>query len=208
MQARKLYVVWIAIVLTACWSADAQEFAHEIMTGGRVNSPASSSVPVLAYGGEEPVTFPPPRASTSPSRASPRVRTPEVKVAAYCVRSCDGRYFPAPPVEKASLAESCKNLCPASETQLFHGSAIDEVRSQNGKAYSSLPNAFRYREELVEGCTCNGKDVVGLATIKPEDDATLRQGDMLATADGVKVVRLIVGGEPKFAAMSTSASSR
>jgi hypothetical protein len=34
MQARKPYVALIAIAVATCWSADAQEFAHEIMTGG------------------------------------------------------------------------------------------------------------------------------------------------------------------------------
>jgi hypothetical protein len=47
MQTRKLYVILVAVALATCWSVDAQEFAHEIMTGGRVNSPASSSARVL-----------------------------------------------------------------------------------------------------------------------------------------------------------------
>jgi hypothetical protein len=200
MQTRKLSVALVAVALTTCWSVDAQEFTHEIMTGGRVNPSASSSAPVLAYGRDEPATFSP--------RSSLRARSPDVRTATYCVRSCDGRYFPAPSAEKSSIAEGCKNLCPASETQVFYGSSIDGAYSQKGQAYSALPNAFRYRKELVEGCTCNGKDVVGLARIKPEDDGTLRRGDMLATADGMKVVRRIVDGEPQLAATSSPISSR
>jgi hypothetical protein len=200
MQTRKLYVISVAVALATCWSVDAQEFAHEIMTGGQVNSPASSSAPVLAYGRDEQATFPP--------RVSHRARSPDLRTAAYCVRSCDGRYFPAPPVEKNSVAESCKNLCPSGETQVFYGSSIDGAHSQKGQAYSDLPNAFRYLKELVAGCTCNGNDVIGLARIKPENDGTLRRGDMLATADGMKVVHRIVDGEPRFAATPTPVSSR
>jgi hypothetical protein len=200
MQKRKFSLVFVAIALGTCWSAGAQEFAHEIMTGGRTNAPASSSARVLAYGGDEQTTFPP--------RASHRARSPDIRTAAYCVRSCDGRYFPAPPVDKNGVAGSCMNLCPSGETQVFYGRSIDGAHSQKGQAYSDLPNAFRYRKELVAGCTCNGKDVVGLARIKPEDDATLRQGDLLASADGMKVVRRIGDGEPRFAATPTPVSSR
>ena len=57
----------------------------------------------------------------------------------------------------------------------------------SGKPYSELPNAFRYRNEIVAGCTCNGKDQFGLAPVKVEDDPTLRKGDLVAGADGLMV---------------------
>jgi hypothetical protein len=50
-----------------------------------------------------------------------------------------------------------------------------------------LPNAFRYRNEIVAGCTCNGKDQFGLAKVDVENDPTLRKGDMVASSDGLKV---------------------
>ena len=99
---------------------------------------------------------------------------------AFCVRTCDGRYFPVAASDKASRAASCNSFCPASETKVFYGSSIDNAASDNGKPYSELPNAFRYRNELVSGCTCNGKDQVGLAPVKIEDDPTLRKGDVVA----------------------------
>ncbi|MCK1638674.1 DUF2865 domain-containing protein [Bradyrhizobium sp. 157] len=106
---------------------------------------------------------------------------------AYCVRTCDGRYFPLTASDNANRAASCNKLCPASETKLFYGSSIDEAAAENGKAYSELPNAFRYRNELVSGCTCNGKDPVGLAQVKIEDDPTLRKGDIVAGENGLLV---------------------
>jgi hypothetical protein len=106
---------------------------------------------------------------------------------AYCVRTCDGRYFPVTASDNASRAASCNSLCPASETKLFYGSSIDNAAADNGKSYSDLPNAFRFRNELVSGCTCNGKDQIGLASVKIEDDPTLRKGDIVAGENGLLV---------------------
>ncbi|MEO6842029.1 MAG: DUF2865 domain-containing protein [Bradyrhizobium sp.] len=107
---------------------------------------------------------------------------------AYCVRSCDGRYFPISASDNQSRAASCNSFCPASETRLVYGSTIDSAATETGKPYSELPNAFRYRNEIVAGCTCNGKDQVGLAPVKIEDDPTLRKGDIVAGADGLMTV--------------------
>jgi uncharacterized protein DUF2865 len=106
---------------------------------------------------------------------------------AYCVRTCDGRYFPISGSDGQSRAASCNDFCPASETKIVYGSNIDHAATESGKPYSELPNAFRYRNELVAGCTCNGKDQVGLAPVKVENDATLRKGDLVAGADGLMV---------------------
>ena len=107
----------------------------------------------------------------------------------YCVRTCDGRYFPVVASDGQSKAEACKNFCPASETKFFHGGSIDNASSDTGKSYADLPNAFRYRKELVTGCTCNGKDTAGLASMKIEDDPTLRKGDIVAGANGLMIAQ-------------------
>ena len=106
---------------------------------------------------------------------------------AFCVRTCDGRYFPVTASDNASRAASCNSFCPASDTTVVYGSSIDNAAAENGKAYSELPNAFRYRNELVAGCTCNGKDQIGLAPVKVEDDPTLRKGDIVAGEGGLFV---------------------
>ena len=106
---------------------------------------------------------------------------------AFCVRTCDGRYFPISATDGVSRAASCNNFCPASETKIVYGSSIDQAAADTGKLYSELPNAFKYRTELVAGCTCNGKDQVGLAPVKIEEDLTLRKGDIVAGADGLMV---------------------
>ena len=106
---------------------------------------------------------------------------------AYCVRTCDGRYFPLPTSDSASRATTCSNFCPASETRVVYGGNIDDAATESGEPYSELPNAFRYRNEIVSGCTCNGKDPVGLASVKIEDDLTLRKGDIVAGEHGLVV---------------------
>nr|WP_246669299.1 MULTISPECIES: DUF2865 domain-containing protein [unclassified Bradyrhizobium] len=106
---------------------------------------------------------------------------------AFCVRTCDGRYFPITASDNASRAASCNSFCPASETTVVYGSNIDSAATDNGKPYSELPNAFRYRTEIVAGCTCNGKDQMGLAPVKIENDPTLRKGDIVAGENGLVV---------------------
>jgi hypothetical protein len=129
----------------------------------------------------------------TPRYDSPRYDTPRQRASsygggtAYCVRGCDGRYFPAQGNDSESKAQSCKSFCPASETSLVYGGNIDDATTDKGKSYSDLPNAFRYRNEIVAGCTCNGKDPVGLAQVKVDDDPTLRKGDIVAGADGLVV---------------------
>ncbi len=103
------------------------------------------------------------------------------------MRTCDGRYFPIAGPDNQSRAASCNSFCPASETKLVYGSDIDNAATETGKPYSELPNAFRYRKEIVNGCTCNGKDQVGLAPISVENDPTLRKGDIVAGANGLVV---------------------
>jgi hypothetical protein len=122
-------------------------------------------------------------APASPAEVRPRFAGGQ----AYCVRTCDGRYFPITGPGNESRAAACNSFCPASETKLVYGSNIDNAATEAGKPYSELPNAFRYRNEVVAGCTCNGKDQFGLAKIRIEDDPTLRKGDLVVGASGLMV---------------------
>jgi hypothetical protein len=106
---------------------------------------------------------------------------------AYCVRTCDGRYFPISAPDNASRTTMCNGFCPASETKVVYGGNIDSAATDTGKRYSELPNAFRYRNEVVAGCTCNGKDQFGLASVSIEKDPTLHQGDIVAGNGGLMV---------------------
>ena len=145
-------------------------------------------------------------------QAQPRPRYGSGGGQAYCVRTCDGRYFPISSSDRASRGETCNSLCPNASTEVFYGSAIDDAATENGKPYSRLPNAFRYRSELVAGCTCNGKDPVGVAQIDPEKDPTLRKGDIVAGANGLVVANISAarrgGAAVQFSPASESIRAR
>ena len=108
---------------------------------------------------------------------------------AYCVRTCDGRYFPLQRHSGVSPADLCKSFCPASKTAVFNGSKIDYSVASNGTRYADLENAFVYRDRTVDNCTCNGKDPYGLVRVDLNTDPTLRPGDIVATPNGLATFR-------------------
>ena len=154
-------------------TAHAEDFFSSLFRafGGHRAAPSSEQGP-FNYAPEQP-QYSPRRLATSGQ--------------AYCVRTCDGRYFPAPATANQSRAETCKSFCPATETKVFYGPSIDDAASEGGKPYGELATAYKFRSELVAGCSCNGTDPVGLARVSIADDKTLRRGDFVVEADGIKV---------------------
>jgi hypothetical protein len=104
---------------------------------------------------------------------------------AYCVRLCDGRFFPIQRHAGVTPAQACNSFCPASQTRIYHGSSIEHAVGHDGKRYADLGTAFAYREKVVADCTCNGKDAFGLVNTAVADDPTLRPGDIVATNTGL-----------------------
>jgi hypothetical protein len=86
-----------------------------------------------------------------------------------CVRTCDGYYFPisfhASQGRLRTDANVCSALCPAAETRLYYHSNPGQEAEQaiaadgSGEPLTKLPNAFRYRSEVVAGCTCGKPDL-------------------------------------------------
>lgn len=105
----------------------------------------------------------------------------------FCVRTCDGRYFPIARNTGAAPAQICSALCPTAATKIYQGSSIDNATA-NGQRYADLGTAFVYREKIVPGCTCNGKDAFGLAPVPLASDPTLHTGDIVATNEGLMAV--------------------
>ena len=103
---------------------------------------------------------------------------------AFCVRSCDGKYFPLMRAA-ASPVQMCQSFCPASATKVFFGSNIDSAYTPSGERYAESENAFAYRKALRADCTCNGRDPAGLAPVDLTLDSSLRPGDVIATTSGL-----------------------
>ena len=149
--------------------------------GGSRSQPPSGQLPPTAYADpSSPVPFGNPALRDPSAHASSAA--PEV---AYCVRLCDGRYFPIQRHSGANPAQLCSGMCPASKTKIFNGTEIDHATGNDGKRYADLETAFVYRQRLVDNCTCNGKDAFGTARVDLTTDPTLRAGDIVVTETGL-----------------------
>src|SRR4029077_3553624 len=119
----------------------------------------------------------------------PQQTAPAPRVAgsgpAFCVRSCDGKYFPLTLRGNATPVQVCQAFCPASATKVFYGGNIDGAASSSGERYADSDNAFAFRKALRADCTCNGRDPSGLAPVDLALDNSLRSGDVVATTDGL-----------------------
>src|SRR6202043_3159323 len=128
------------------------------------------------------------------SRTAPGIKT-ESSAPSYsggktfCVRLCDGRYYPITSGSSNSTpVQMCSAMCPAAKTKVFHGGEIASATDATGAHYTKLDQAFAYRKSVVPGCSCNGKDPFGLVTVCVASDPTLRAGDIVSTAEGLKPV--------------------
>lgn len=146
-----------------------------------------SSAPVA-----KPAPAPPSQSYADPAAPSsyPTVTTPAPssgggRFTTFCVRSCDGKYFPISARGGATPAQMCQSFCPASPTKIYSGNGIDYAVGAMGERYVDTPNAFAYRKALRADCTCNGRDPAGLAPVDLSLDTTLRPGDIVATSNGL-----------------------
>ncbi len=128
--------------------------------GGGASSPNAAprptSPPAQDYRYREPAA-PPPRsvgADTQPTEKGGKYRT-------MCVRMCDGYYFPvSASVSRRDFyrdARICKKSCGTEAVLFYHSSSSGDASTMidlTGRAYARLPNALRYRKQLVDGCKC------------------------------------------------------
>jgi len=114
-----------------------------------------------------------------------------------CVRSCDGYYFPISystlPTHFAEDQRTCQRECPAADVTLYSyrnpGESIDQAVSTNGQLYTALPTAYRYRTQLVSGCSCRRPGESWEDALKNADDSsTLESGDIVVTDQNAKAL--------------------
>jgi hypothetical protein len=113
------------------------------------------------------------------------------------VRTCDGYYFPISystvPSRFADDENTCKRLCPAADATLYSfrnpGEQMEQAVSEGGQQYTALPNAFRYRKELVASCSCRKPGESWADALRNSDDATtLESGDIVVTEKNAKAL--------------------
>lgn len=180
--------VALAVLMLALAGGDAsaQSLFESLFGGFRAPPRPIPAQPVPApYGATQPL---PGHAFADPSLPGSPPSAPSGRAVTYCVRLCDGRYFPVARPASGTPIQLCQALCPASRTKVFHGSEIKFAVAADGSRYGDLDNAFVYRERIVADCTCNGRDAFGMAPVDISLDPTLRPGDIVASGDGVKAV--------------------
>lgn len=173
-----------AAALSGPSAARAQDFFSALFGGFNARQAPQPYVR-MPFADEAPAPRPAPRGEATSRGGGGSV--------AWCVRTCDGRYFQLGATGDQSKEAACNSFCPAAKTEIVYGSSIDGAETESGKPYSALPNAFRYRTEVVDSCTCNGKDHFGLAQVSIDNDPTLRKGDIVASDDGLKVANRSAG---------------
>jgi hypothetical protein len=120
---------------------------------------------------------------------SPDFGAPSSTYKTVCVRTCDGYYFPVSyattPARFAEDEQTCRNLCPAAEATLFtfhNNEDMTRAVSINGQPYTSLPNAFKYREAFNPACACKAPGQTWAEALKSVDDrGTIERGDIIVT---------------------------
>lgn len=172
-------------VQVAQWGRPAnpiESFFSTIFGGGRQKSQQEPARPrVLITPG-----------ATGSGGAGGEEKRPRGGSTAYCVRTCDGRFFPlGARVNRASYGagqSQCQAMCPGADMQLFTSSgSIDTAVSVRGSSYAAMPTAYLFRKKLVEGCSCTGGSVGGLRHVDIKDDPTLRKGDVVMTETGPRI---------------------
>ena len=187
----------LASALAIAPGAASAEGLFDMFFGG-LNKPQRPAPPQANF-------FADPSQQSQPAAPAPRAVASGGGGPAFCVRSCDGKYFPLTR-GNASPVQMCQAFCPASPTKVFYGSNIDGATSASGERYADSENAFAYRKALRADCTCNGRDAAGLAPVDLTLDASLRAGDMIATTDGLVAYSGIKVGNnnsPEFIPVAT-----
>jgi len=194
-------VLGLALLSISGSNAEDRDEFYAIARGetGRRAAPASGGW----FGWQRRAETPAPAAAGAPATRRQMTRSRQATALAdtdgssrtFCVRSCDGYYFPVGPVTGAAgrraQADACNAMCPGATVRLYssRSGTIETARSESGQTYSAMATAFRYRERLEPGCSCQASVTQGLARLAMTQDYTLREGDLVVMDAGVRVFR-------------------
>jgi hypothetical protein len=115
-----------------------------------------------------------------------------------CVRTCDGYFFPVAALnhnsEIPAHQASCNTLCPEAETKLFVMPASSEniddaAEARGGELYSQLMARIKASDAKPASCGCHSTAGNPIDSNAVLNDQTLRPGDTVVTAQGVRVFK-------------------
>jgi hypothetical protein len=189
------------IGLTATGVARAQGFFDFLFGGSQQQSPPPQNPelppPSPGIGRVAPAPLGPERVNEGAGSTGHTV--------AFCVRLCDGQHFPLEQMGSTTPVETCRAICPSSQTKVFFGAEIDGAKASDGTHYTDLKTAFLYRKQLFANCTCNGRDAFGLVPLDAKTDPTLRPGDVVSTKEGLETYSGKTGNSSAFTPVSPQA---
>lgn len=112
-----------------------------------------------------------------------------------CVRTCDGYYYPisfaTTPSRFAEDEAVCKATCPASDASLYVRRTTEDIRtatSISGRPYTELANAFRYRQQFDNSCSCRKIGQSWADALGAIKDNSVQSGDIVVTDEKSKAL--------------------
>jgi hypothetical protein len=128
---------------------------------------------------------------------------------ALSVRLCDGFYYAlseaSQPHSFLNDEQRCRSSC-SSPTKLFYTLNPDDDSEQmvalTGERYGELPNAFRYRTEYVDACTCKPKPWSAEAKAAYDRRAVLAtrtEGERIVAAGAGEVAKVLADTNTRIA---------
>jgi hypothetical protein len=118
-----------------------------------------------------------------------------------CVRTCDGFFWPisysTDPSRFQDDERTCQRSCPNSEVVLYShrnpGEDVSQAVSLTGQLYSTLPNAFKYRQAVDKACSCRAPGETWANALRNVDDNTVEQGDIVVNEERARQM-----SQPRF----------
>jgi hypothetical protein len=203
------------------WGCDMPQYATSVAGCRQLKAQAASlaaSIDLLKAGGGEAIDEPVP----APTEAVVAKKPPRLKMLTYrsktnpsgyyrtfCVKLCDGTPIPISystrPGNFLSDDDKCQSSCPSCASKLFYAptdQGIEQSVALDGQRYSNLPNALRYRTELVKDCRCKPEPWSKEAKTeyqRREVAATQTSGESIVAAGVTETARIAASGDIEVA---------
>ena len=141
-----LRFLYLSILL--CGSLDVLSIIASIVTRAtekfHKNNSLVGSAPSRDEFGDGKQVIVPPTAAPSPE-AAVTLDAVRVRTRLFCVRTCDGYYFPAELPPESGIGDAdlvCHKICPGAEVEVYYGDgnseAIEDAVSQDLQNYKAL----------------------------------------------------------------------